>query len=148
MELLWKRAFEVIGVSQLSSTGQVPTGLKQASGTALRHYTQIENERFQLVRSAYEDNFIRIARKVIDIAPTSLSPKGVTKGNIVESLDSVSIWASSLLPETPAGKLALVSDLLNSGMLTPNQTLSLLKAPTRTSFCPVRMRGLKLWNCQ
>ena len=134
LELMWKRAFEVIGISQLSSTGQVPTGLKQASGIALRQYTQIENERFQLVRSSYEDTFIKIARKVIDIAPTTMSPKGVSKGDIVSALDSVTIWAASLLPETPAGRLALVADLLNAGMLTPNQTLSLLESPDTDKF--------------
>ena len=134
LELLWRRAFEIVGISQFASAGKVPSGLKQASGIALRSYMQIENERFQLVRSLYEDNYIEIAKKVIDLVPGSFKPKGISHADLTEALDSLSIWASSILPETPAGKLATASDLLNAGLLTPSQTLGLLESPDTDKF--------------
>ena len=134
LNLLWARAFEIIGVSQMSAGGTLPRGLEKASGTALRNYQQVESERFQLIRSSYEDCFIDLAKLVIKIVPDKLMPKGLTKKEVMDAKDNISIWVSSLLPDTPAGKLAMVGDLLNTGMLQPQQALSLFQSPDTDKF--------------
>ena len=147
LEMLWQRAFEVVGISSLSAGGQVPRGLNQASGQALRTYQAVESERFQLIRADYENNFIKMAKKVIKMSPDSAFPKGVKRGDIMEAKDDLNIWTSSLLPDTPAGKLAFVGDLFNTGLLNPNQALSLMDSPDTDKFInseTSRMRAIDL----
>ena len=132
LNLLWQRAFEVIGVSQLSAGGQIPRGLEKASGTALRTYQQTESERFQLIRNDYEESFIGMIKKAIKMLPDSDLP--ISRKEIMEAKDKMSIWTSSLLPETPAGKLAMVGDLFNSGLLKTDQALSLMESPDTSKF--------------
>ena len=132
LNLLWQRAFEVIGVSQLSAGGQIPRGLEKASGTALRTYQQTESERFQLIRNDYEESFIGMIKKAIKMLSDSDLP--ISRKEIMEAKDKMSIWTSSLLPETPAGRLAMVGDLFNSGLLKTDQALSLMESPDTAKF--------------
>ena len=121
---LWEKGFEVTGLSQLQSHGQIPQGLKQASGAALRTYNQIESERFQLVRKDYENMFVTVAKKIIEFSTSY--PSGVSKKEIEDVKDNASIFTSNILPETPAGRQAMVSDLFNSNLITRTQALSLI----------------------
>ena len=125
--MFWEKAFEVTGLSQLQAHGQVPSGLKQASGTALRTYNQIESERFQLIRADYEDLFIEIAKKTIEMSNTF--PKGITKSEVTEAQEDMSIFSSNILPETPAGRQAFVSELFSSGLINKTQALTLMNSP-------------------
>ena len=52
----------------------------------------------------------------------------------MEAKDDLQIWTSSLLPETPSGRLAMVGDLFNTGLVTGNQALSLMDSPDVTKF--------------
>ena len=141
--MLWQKAFEIIGVSQLSAGGAIPRGLENASGTALRNYQQVEGERFQLIRSDYEDAFISLAKLVIKLVPDSMLPKGISRAKIKEAKDNLSIWTSSLLPETPAGKLAMVGDLFNTGLVKGDQALSLMNSPDTNKFINSETSRLK-----
>ena len=132
--MLWQKAFEIVGISQLSAGGQIPRGLEKASGTALRAYQQTESERFQLIRSDYEQAFVSMAKKAIAICGDNLLPKGLTRKEIMERKDELTVWTSSLLPESPAGKLAMVSDLQNSGFLNKDQALALLDSPDTSKY--------------
>ena len=67
LNMLWVRGFEVVGISQLSAGGAIPRGLEKASGTALRNYQQVESERFQLIRDAYDESFIKLAKLIIKL---------------------------------------------------------------------------------
>ena len=134
LNLLWIRAFEIIGVSQLSAGGAIPRGLENASGTALRNYQQQESERFQLIRSSYEEGFIKLAKLIIKMSSDSMLPKGIKRSEVMEAKEDINIWTSSLLPETPAGKLAMIGDLFNTGMIQGNQALSLLDSPDTNKF--------------
>lgn len=134
LNMLWMRAFEVIGISQLSAGGQIPRGLEKASGAALRSYQQVESERFQLAREDYEEAFVRLAKLLIKFTPDGKFPKGVSKKDMMDVSDDITIWASSILPDKPAGKLAMVGDLFNTGLVTGNQALSLMKSPDVSKF--------------
>ena len=77
LEMLWQRAFEVIGISRLSAGGQIPRGLDKASGTALRSFQQIESERFQVIRSDYEQQYVEMTKKLVEFSSDSDLPKGI-----------------------------------------------------------------------
>ena len=132
--MLWEKAFEIIGISALSAGGQIPRGLDKASGQAIRNYQHVESERFQLIRADYEEQFIKIAKKMIKLTNDSFLPKGVKMADIKQAKENISIWTSSLLPETPSGKLAMVGDLLNSGILSRDQAMSLFESPDVNQF--------------
>ena len=100
----------------------------------MRSYQQVESERFQLIRSDYEDAFISMAKKAIKMSSDSMLPKGMKRADIVEAKDDMQIWTSSLLPETPSGRLAMVGDLFNTGLVTGNQALSLMDSPDVSKF--------------
>ena len=134
LERLWQKGFDVIGISQLSAAGRVPAGLERASGIAIRSYQQIETERFQLMRADYEEMFIELAVKSIKLSSDSMLPKGLSRKQIEDAKDDLTIWNSSLLPETPAGRLATVSDLLNSQLINPQQALTLIESPDTERF--------------
>ena len=126
---LWEKGFEVAGLSRMQAYGQLPEGLRQASGTALRSYNQMESERFQIVRQDYEQMFVRLAKKTIEFSKNGKLPKGVDYKEVEDAMENMSIFSSNILPETPAGRFAFVSDLLNSQMITSEQALVLLNAP-------------------
>ena len=54
--------------------------------------------------------------------------------DVKEAKENVTVWASSLLPETPSGRLAMVGDLQDTGMLTKDQALVLLDSPDTSKF--------------
>ena len=145
--MLWQKAFEIIGISELSAGGKIPRGLEKASGAALRSYQQVESERFQLIRADYEQFFIDVTKLIFKLIPDSMLPEGVTRSDIESAKDYCTIWTSSLLPETPAGKLATVTDLFNTGLLSGDQALDLLQSPDVKAYIKsetVRMRAIDL----
>ena len=141
--MLWQKAFEIVGISSLSAGGQIPRGLEKASGAALRSYQQVESERFQLIRSDYEEAFIAMAKKAIKLSDDNMLPKGIKRAEIMEAKDDMQIWTSSLLPETPAGRLAMVGDFFNTGLVTGNQALSLMESPDVQKFIGSETSRLK-----
>ena len=143
LEMLWQRAFEIIGISQLSAAGQIPRGLDKASGQALRSHQNIENERFATIRSDYEENFITLTKLILKLMPASMLPKGITEKNLKELKERANIWTSSLLPETVSGKLAMVGDLFNTGLLTGSQALSLMESPDTDKYIHSETSRLK-----
>ena len=130
----WDKCFEVSGLSKMDAYGTMPAGLQQASGAALRAYNQIDSERFQLVRENYENNFVSIAKKMIKMSTDANLPKGVMKKDIAENIHNITIFSSNILPETPSGRYAVLSDMMNSGFVSKEQALSLLKSPDMDKF--------------
>ena len=141
--MLWQKAFEILGVSELSAGGKIPRGLEKASGAALRSYQNIESERFQLIRADYENFYIEITKLIFKLIPDSLLPKGVMRKDIEEMKEDCTIWTSSLLPETPSGRLAMVSDLFNTGLVTGSQAIDLLDSPDITRYAKSETARIK-----
>ena len=144
LDRLYQRAYEIAGVSQLSATSLKPGGLD--SGVALREYSDIETERFAVVSRKYEQMFLDCARRVVDLG------KKISKENpdytVVAEQDKYTIqeikfsevdmdrdayvlkvFPSSSLPRTPAGRLAMVQDLLNNQMIDIEEAKRLLDFP-------------------
>ncbi len=145
--MLWQKSFEIIGVSELSAGGKIPRGLEKASGAALRSYQQVESERFQIIRSDYESFFIDITKLIIKLVDDSMLPNGVSRKDIMELKEDATIWTSSLLPETPSGKLAMVTDMFNTGLIQGSMAIDLLQSPDLASYAKSetsRMRAVDI----
>ena len=132
LDRLYQRAYEIAGISELSATGKKPAGLE--SGAALRTYHDIETERFVNIAQRYEQSFMDAAAWIKDLAQEivedsgSFPVKGI-KNNALREMDFKQInmaesdyilqaYPTSLLPSTPAGRLAAVTELIQSGIIT------------------------------
>lgn len=146
---LYARAFEICGVSQLSATGQKPPGLN--SGEAQRVYLDEQSERFLEVGTNIEDWTREVAEQCIDRARHLASKPGGYKVaaradghreeyewaniDLPKGTYDLEIFPTSLLPHTPAGRLAFVSDLVEMGIVADEgEALKLLGFPDLESF--------------
>lgn len=136
---LVQRAYEQVGVSEMSAASRKPAGLD--SGAALREFDDIESGRFVLPARRYEDLHLDAVRVGLDEAREirGFSVDVPDKNAKIEvrwadvSLDDsayvLQCFPSSLLPQQPAGRLQRVSEMIASGMLTKEQGVELLEAP-------------------
>lgn len=141
--MVYQKAFEEIGLSQLTAQSQKPQGLD--SGKALREYNDIESERFAELAQNWETFHLEIAEAIIEHSvliadeggkPIVLSPDkmGAMKINFNEiklknSEYVMQCFPTSMLPKTPAGRLAYVQELIAAQMISPDEGLSLLEFP-------------------
>jgi len=144
LERLYQRAFEITGVSQLSSTGQKPSGLD--SGVALREYQDIEALRFTTISRQYEAMFTTAAKQIVNLGQDIYAEDNAYSvtlerdKNTIEVLDFsdinmeaddyvLKVFPASSLPHTPSGRLAMVQELLNGGLIPPEEAKQLLDFP-------------------
>lgn len=146
---LYAKAFEIAGISQLNATGQKPAGLD--SGAAQRAYQDIQTERFLEVGQAYEEFVIEAARLVVRCAKKiggSYRVRSVGKSEIHivdwseidldEDLYVIRVYPTSLLPSTPAGRLAWAQDMMNSGVMPPEDVLDVVDFPDTEQYAKRR----------
>lgn len=138
-----QKAYEMEGVSQLSANSQKPAGLN--SGAALRTYQDVETERFANIGQAWEQWFLDIAAIFIDMSRDLYKDNKdpsvkVNNKKFIETIKwkdvdlkndqfSMCMFPQSMLPKTPEGKLAMLQDLQNLGIVTPEQSASLMDFP-------------------
>jgi hypothetical protein len=141
-------AYEFMGVSQMSASGQKPAGLN--SGAAQREYMDFQTERFSIIARKWENFWVDIADNDITIGKemyegTSeddkrtiykvLSPNSMVKriSWAQVNMDRDAFWMKALpvssLPHSPAGRLAMVSELMQANLITRDVGLRLLKFP-------------------
>ncbi len=155
---LIQSSYEEAGVSQLSATSKVPAGIDGGSGKALREYNDLETERFVLVAQAYEATFLETARQYIDLA-VEMYENGIDMEVVAESkrfIESIK-WSdinldknqyimqcfpTSSLPNDPAGRLAYVQELVNSGYIDKDYALSLLDFPDVEAYAALKTAPL------
>ena len=140
---VYQKAFEEIGLSQLTAQSQKPAGLD--SGKALREYNDIETERFAELAQSWEKFHLditdallihsqQIAKEggsVIVLSPDKMGAQKIDFKTIKlkDSEYIMQVYPSSMLPKTPAGRLAYVQEMLGAGLLTPEEGLGLLEFP-------------------
>jgi hypothetical protein len=150
IENFYKKAYEIAGLSQLSSSSQLPAGLQQASGKALETFYQIESDRFQTIGKEYEDLIIKLNDKTIDFMKM-LSDQGILRTSKYYDKDScknidwddvnidrqdyaIQSFPVSLLPSTPEGKFQFVNDMLQVGLLDPVSAKKLMQMPDTDGY--------------
>lgn len=155
---LIKSSYEEAGVSQLSATSKVPAGIDGGSGKALREYNDLETERFVLVAQAYEASFLETARIYIDLA-VDMHEQGIDMVVTAESKRFIEkikwsdiqlntnqyimqMFPTSQLPNTPAGRLAYVQELVNAGYIDQDFALSLLDFPDIEAYASLKTAPL------
>ncbi len=127
LQTQYQRCFERAGVSQLAAQAQLPAGLNGASGKALRAYVNESDSRFTAVLRDYEEFHVELARCAMlaleDEGDVSVIHRG--KGRVSEISwrevrvghpYTIQVLPASLLPQTVAGRLESVRDLINDGI--------------------------------
>lgn len=148
LETLYRRAFEDQGVSQLAAQSQKPAGLD--SGKALREFSDIESERFVTLGQDYEQFYIDAAMMMIDCAAdideefgdfavSAPSKRFIEKikwkeVNIAKDQYIMRVFPTSMLPDTPSGKLQTVSEMVADGFIDKDRALDLLDFPDLEGF--------------
>jgi len=140
LDRLVSQAYQLTGISELAAQSKKPVGLD--SGRALREFSDIESERFMVVGQAYEATFVRIAKHVIELVKGSsgYSSMSFSPDSGVEHIDwsdvdiqedeyVMRVQPTGSLPQTPAAKLASVTEMHMNGMLTPEEAHQLLDFP-------------------
>ncbi len=144
LNFLYAKAFETTGISQMAAASKKQPGLD--SGVALREFSDIESERFNLVGQRWEIFFMELAKKFIDISRdlyksggAKLKIKGKTKRfikdlkfadvNLKDEQFEMDVESVGFLPNTAAGKLQKVQELVQSGFIRKEYGLSLLEFP-------------------
>ncbi len=131
LDRLVSKAYELVGVSQLSASSQKPAGLQ--SGRSLRVFADFESERFQQWGQSCQQFCVDLARGMIDEARAESerdpSFEVVYRGKreveripfrqikLGEQEYELAIYPTSLLPTQPAGRLAALDEFANSGTL-------------------------------
>ncbi len=143
LDRLYQRAFEIIGVSQMSAGGKKMEGLD--SGEAIRTFRDVETARFAVLQEAYDEMHVELAEHMIDLAKEiaeqdpkynvlAKTSKGVVKipwkeVNMKEDSYVLGAYPTSLLPSEPAGKLATTIEMAQAQLITPQQATQLLDFP-------------------
>lgn len=146
---LYAKAFEIAGISQLNATGQKPSGLD--SGAAQRAYQDIQSERFLEVGQNYEEFVVEVARQVVRCAKRiggHYRVRAVSKNaletikwsdvNLDEDLYVIRVYPTSMLPSTPAGKLAWAQDMIQSQVIPPEDVLDIVDFPDTAAYAKRR----------
>lgn len=152
VDTLYKRAYEITGISLMSAQAKKPEGLN--SGVAIREFDDIASERFVLTSMRYEDFYMEAARQILILSKElyEIDPKLTVKAqnnkfirkikwkevNMDEDEFSMKIFPVSLLPTTPAGKLQTVQELVQAGLIDQDRALALLDFPDLEGFLSLR----------
>lgn len=146
---LWGKAYDLSGISQVSAAGEVPGGIK--SGEGMRVHQAIETLRFKDTVLRYQKFHIDVARIMIDVArecyleDPKFSVRASTADRFLKRIPwrkvdleddrfVIRLFPTSMLPATPEGKLSTVQDLIQMGIVTPEDAPSLLDFPDVKNF--------------
>ena len=143
LENLYRKSFEIVGISQLSAQSQKPSGLN--SGKALREFNDIESDRFLVVGQRWEKFFMDIAKQMIgcakDIYETDKDFSVKVKGkkfletikwadvDLEEDQYIMQVFPTSMLPTSPEGRLQTVQEMIDAGLIDSETGAELLDYP-------------------
>ena len=136
LDNLMEKAYNMVGISQLSAQGKKPTGLD--SGVALATQADIESDRFQVLLDQYIQMFTDTAKKIIkvfektkDVVEPSRYALRITWGEVSKEYDKMRIQFSCAdsLSKDPSEKLKQLQTLAQAGIIPATQIASLLELP-------------------
>lgn len=144
VDRLYARAFQEVGVSELSAASKKPSGLD--AGVALREFSDIESERFALKHQSWDNAFCDLVKVAIALIKTQY-PKLAngykvrlpSRRRAIEidfkeiDLDEESyvmqMFPTSSLPQTPGARKQFVKELEADGMISKAVAKRLLGFP-------------------
>ncbi len=135
--------YQQCGVSALQASSQKPQGLD--SGEAIRTYDDISTDRFASLSRRYDNLFIDLTYQIIDLAKDIATEQGsystvypnkngtkeidLPKAAMIEDAFIVQCFTQSSLPKDPAGRLAKITEMVQSGMISIQEGRRLLDYP-------------------
>jgi hypothetical protein len=157
LDRLYQRAFEVVGISQLSAQSAKPAGLN--SGKAMRTYNEIETERFLACAKRYEQSFLDATEIMIDYArdiavdtknysvkvPGSDFLKTIKWEDVSMENDQYMMqsFPTSALSQTPSARLSEVQELMQAGLVSKEDGMKLLDFPDLKSYYNMTNSGVE-----
>jgi hypothetical protein len=160
LENLYRKAFEVVGLSQLTAQSMKPAGLN--SGKALREYNDIETERFKRIAKAWEafhldiaDHYIDLAQEISeehkDYAVLAIDKAGTSRikwkdVNLSRDAYVMQSYPTSMLPKNPSGRLEYAQELLQAGFIGQEEGLALLDFPDIQAATNLKTSNYKMAN--
>ncbi len=137
------RAYQEEGISQLAAASGKPAGLN--SGAALREYDDIQSDRFAALQKRYDQVAIDLAYQIIDLAKEICEEEGsyqtvypdkngsqtidLPASKLLEDPFVIQCFDSSSLPRDPAGRLQRVTEMMQGGLISPQEGRRLLDYP-------------------
>lgn len=144
LERLIKFAYQQEGISELSANSQKPAGLN--SGVAMREYDDLQSDRFAALSKRYDNMFVDLAYQIIDKAcdiairdkkyqtvyPNKDGTKEIDLPDAKKLKDDpfvIQAFDSSSLPRDPAGRLQKITEMMQAGIISPQEGRRLLDYP-------------------
>lgn len=143
LERQYQRAFEICGVNQMQAMAQKPAGLN--SGKAQDTYIDIVSERFAVASRNYQDFILEVGRQTIDrarditkvykkyavisISKSTSQSIEFLKTDLTKEQAVLQMYPTNRLSKDPAERMAQVEQLINGGMIDPNDAPRLLEFP-------------------
>ena len=133
---LIEKAYNMVGISQLSAQGKKPAGLD--SGVALATQNDIESDRFQVLLDQYIGMFTNVAKTMVkvfegnkDIIKPNRYSLRLTWADVEKEYDKMRIQfsAADSLSKDPSEKLKQLQLLAQAGIIPATQIASLLELP-------------------
>jgi len=137
LEYYISKAYEMVGVSQLSAQSENPLGAG-ASGFALNSMENIESTRFEVQLNQVIRAYVDLARRIIDVFPdeapvlpddsmrTKFTWKDVRKQI---QLVNVQYSAQTILSKDPATRFKQILELSQVNMIKPSKVARFLDQP-------------------
>lgn len=140
VESLYRKAFEITGISQLSAQSVKPAGLN--SGKAIREFVDNESERFQLTGQRFEESYLDATNICMDLIEENGGKLEVSgkSGKDQEMLDweqvkmdrkdfVLRVFPASIFPSQPAAKMQSIQEYTQAGFIEKDLALSLMEFP-------------------
>jgi hypothetical protein len=143
LERLIQFGYQQSGISALAATSQKPAGLN--SGEAIRNYDDLQTDRFATTQKRYENFYVELAYLIIDKAKEIAERDGkyqtvfpnkngikeidLPKAELLENPFVIQCFNASSLPREPAGRLATVTEMMQAGLISPDEGRRLLDYP-------------------
>jgi hypothetical protein len=135
--------FQQCGVSAMQATSQKPEGLN--SGAAIRSYDDISTDRFAELSKKYDNVFVELAYHITDVAKDIAERDGhyqtvypnkdgtkeidLPKMSFLKDPFVIQCFTESSLPRTPAGRIQVVTEQVQAGMLSIKEGRRLMRFP-------------------
>lgn len=142
VDRLYQKAFQEVGISELSASAKKPSGLDAA--VALREYNDIESERFAPQHQDWEQFFMDFAELSIDLITEQYGWRGYKvlvpgRRDLMEvdwasvNLDRdayiMQMFPTSSLPQTPSARYQKVKEMMGDGFIDKAVAQRLLEFP-------------------
>ena len=133
------KAYDMIGISQLSAQSRKPSGLD--SGVALQTMEDIESDRFEVQVNHFINAYIDVTRKLIEIIPEDVEilpadkyQSTMTWATLKEqnNLYKVQYSAATSLSKDPAERAKQIIQMSQIGLINPSKAAELMDMPDLT----------------